>query len=124
MDSSFSYRLGRNIYELSKSIDPQFSIDWQEELEPAESSGDEELVSLAYSVVQRRRMPKRALISLLNAVSARSVGKLSEDMPARALLQVFFAKASTKQAQNLLRELGMEVGEDPYLGGISTRSRG
>lgn len=120
---SFAYELGRTVYELSKKIEPQSSIPWPEEVEAEEERGDEGLVDLAYTVVQRRRMPKRSLISLIRSVSPRLSNSLNDDMPARQLLSVFFAGASTSQAQTFLRELGMDVAEDPYLGGIANRSR-
>lgn len=122
-DGSFSYELGRMLYDVSKSMDPQLDMPWSQEPDSTNKSANSGLVDLAYNVVQRRRLPKSKLISLFHLAAPRS-GSYSqnEDLPARELIRIFLERATTAQAQRFLQSLGMDVAQDPYLGGISKRS--
>lgn len=121
-DHSFAYELGRSVYDLSKAIDPQATLFTPEEVDVVAGS-DEGLVSLVYNVIQRKRLAKRELINLMRSTSSRAAGSLTTEMSSRELLDTFFDRASTAHVRELLSYLGMNISEDPYLGGIANRSK-
>lgn len=123
-DSSFTNDLARMIFEISTSKEvsryPEIENNFQDQ---ANSSGNG-LVDLSYKVVQRKRLSKTQLVNIFNEIASRIVSpSLVDRHSSRELLEIFFERASTLQTRDLLKRLGMDVGNDPYLGGISRRSK-
>jgi len=123
-DGSFSRDVARTIYDISYRISPQEQLAFSDHAESGVVSSDGGLTDLTYSIVQRRRMSKERLITIFRKIApeVRWSSHL-RDTSVREMIASFFKKATTVQAQEFLNELGMEVEEDPYLGGISSRSR-
>lgn len=123
-DMSFSRDVARTIYEVSLRISPQDQLGFSDFAESVEPSSDGGLTDLAYSVVQRRRLSKDKLVSMFRDIAPdMRWSSLVRDMTVRDMISAFLSKSSTSQSQQFLSALGMSVGEDPYLGGISSRGR-
>lgn len=126
MDGRFARDLAKAIWDVSSHL-KEVS---QEELvfsEPVTSLTSDDIggiADLAYKVVQRRRISRAKLLSLFKGLSP-SVKwpNVSSEAPVKQLIERFFEKASTAEAQKFLEAIGMEISQDPYLGGITDRPR-
>lgn len=123
-DSSFRSDLCSSLAEITRrQSESHPSFEWSEEIE-VEEIAEDVLVDLIFDIVSRKRMPKRELASILYAASPSIASRISTESSAREMLSYFLSKASTKGRRELLRTFGMDVEEDPYLGGISNRNKG
>jgi hypothetical protein len=72
----------------------------------------------AYEMAQRRKLPKSTLVSLIREIARDRI--FDESRSVRELLIQFFESATSKQKDELLRNLGSYPG-DKYLKGITSR---
>ncbi|UKE50525.1 hypothetical protein KCU57_17955 [Xanthomonas translucens] len=121
-DAGFRRALARGLYETLSALDVQPSFEWDTSDELTPSEGEDGLVSLVSQIVQRKRMSKRDLVSLIGRSYAKIYPELEDGDTARVILRKFFSAAPTSARQRVLKELGVEVSVDPYLGGISNRT--
>lgn len=120
-DPSFRYELFDVLIGITRSAQDrtQPEIEWAESTPHA--AGADGLLELVVDILSRKRYPKRELRSLLGALNPSLMRTTSEDMTTRELVELFLSGSSTKARKALLRELGLDVEEDLYLGGISSR---
>jgi hypothetical protein len=87
------------------------------------SSDSNSNVKLAENVIKQKRMPKQAILSIINSIDDESDMFLSKNLTVRDILANFFERASPKKADQLLEILHSSGASDPYLKGISETRR-
>jgi hypothetical protein len=123
-DPSFVADLSRLTYEISYGLSKQTEMAWTDEIEISNSSSDGGLTELAYSLIQRRRLSKDRLLMMLRNIAPEISWTTSlKERPMREIVSRFLENSSTSETQQFLNALGMEIEEDPYLGGISSRKK-
>lgn len=120
-DASFRAHLSHALYETSVTLHPERQSEFLVNTPLVEPGEDLGLVEFALEYMARRKIPKKSLISLLNKICPAGIKGLSEKDSARRIVQKFLQTAPTRARQEFLGELGVDVREDPYLGGISRR---
>ncbi|MEA9747536.1 hypothetical protein VDF76_10985 [Xanthomonas campestris pv. raphani] len=120
-DVGFRHDFFHALTEISKFGEWQSEFHW-EELSPQSDRADG-LLDVVVNSVMKRRIPKRELRSLLGAIDPPLMRSVKDGLTARELLNFFLSNSSNDARKDLLRELGMEVEDDLYLGGISSRSK-
>lgn len=120
-DPEFRHALGRSLYETSQSLSVKagFELDIDEPIEDV--AEDSALVEIALGIVNRKRLTKHRIYDIIYSVYPPAAKKINEKDSARQILSKFFMSATTAARQEFLKELGVEVAVDPYLGGISRR---
>ena len=123
-DDTFARDFGRVLHDVSYGLEPQEEIPWPEEMGQSEEKSFGGLLDLAYRVTQRRRLSKDKLISIFRSVAPGiRWSASSRDSSVRELIATFLERSSTSETQEFLNALGLVVGDDPYLAGVSSRSR-
>lgn len=106
---------------------PAFGADHRrfesEDLVP-EPGGSDGLLDLVMEILKRRRVPKRDLLDLLGALNPSLSFDTPSELTVREMVSEFLSISSTRARKSLLRELGLNVEDDLYLGGISNRNMG
>lgn len=124
-DSYFSRDLSRAIWGVTTSLseEPQEELFIPEEDVLQEERGSPSgIVDLTYSVVQRRRLSKAKIFSIFREISPKlRWSNADHDLPVREIIRKFIGRADTFELQNFLNYLGMDVAQDPFLGGITER---
>jgi len=124
-NSEFSYQLQKGLWEFSESLDHSFVRQSQLDFDPPDISGSLALSEVVVNKVQADRISKSGLMKTLNTASRRAAKGLDPNkQTVRQLVERFLEKASLKEATNVFRLLGVDVAEDPYLGGIDRKTGG
>ncbi len=88
------------------------------------------LEDLAYSEVQRLRLPKARVLSIMESINPKAMdwskfltkaGATDSNVPMRRLLNRFFTNASASEADQFMHAIGSKTTEDAYLRGIIRR---
>lgn len=77
-----------------------------------------------FTAVQRRRLPKRILVEMMEVTSPSTRGRLPPDMTVRELIEQYVAIAKSAEVEELRTKLEGSPKEDPYLEGILRRRPG
>ncbi|WP_153064764.1 hypothetical protein [Xanthomonas campestris] len=120
-DSEFRYDLFNSLLQISKLSNSESRLDW-EEVDP-QSDDSDSLLELVFEVLAKKRIAKKELRALLGAINPVLMHEAPDPATTRELLMFFLSHSSTRGRMELMRELGMNVEDDPYLGGIADRTR-
>ena len=121
MDSDYARRLGRLIDGVLEVMEDRYSPKQSAEPHHVEELRRSDLLGEALSVVQRRRLPKKALVNAIRNIAPHigSPAKLGK-MTTHNLLSDFFDQASDREATTFMELLWGEgkIPMDAYLRGI------
>lgn len=79
------------------------------------------LAEVAYQAIQRQKITKGQLIDELISANPRIDPPRLKGVSIRDILQRFFTEASVSEGTRLLKRLGINMSQDPYLRGINER---
>lgn len=124
-DRRFVYELAEMLMELSFKLGSQSNFEFHEsELVEPETQAYGGLTDLAYSVVQRKRLSKAKLLDIFSMYGLKSSNLgISRDMPTKEMVHLFLENAGPKGVQGFMSYLGLDIGQDAYLGVIGGSRR-
>lgn len=111
---TFSWEFGKLVHEIIEHLDTT-------QLVKQLSSHPDELDEFAYQLVQRRRIPKIALLDVVRSISPAIHSHLSTKSTVRDILSEFLILATQKETDNFMTFLEGENRGDAYLKGIMKR---
>jgi hypothetical protein len=121
-DREFAEYLGFALDRYLGSVETRAEQEWP--IAPAEEVLSGGVSGLIYQIVQRRRLSKAEFIRIAaELTSKRDWERRSPDVPMKELVEQFVKGSSNEQIRDLLSRLGVEIEEDAYLSGITSRDR-
>lgn len=123
-DREFGSDLSRLLTRLNEAM-------MEEASPPTKKQSDEggapplPLLEVAYLAVQKRRLSKRELVAIMSTSSKQKLGVTAnfEKLSVRELIHYFVSRATKPEINTFMRNLGVEVSDDPYLRGIIDPAR-
>ncbi|MFC3814139.1 hypothetical protein [Lysobacter sp. GCM10012299] len=124
-NSDFVHLLQKGLWEFADSLDYSFQKQARLDFDSPEVVSGSALIEMAVNKVQSDRISKSNLFGILSAVSRRaSKGLDPSKQTVRQLVESFLGRASPEEAVAMLSLLGVEITQDPYLGGIDRKTGG
>jgi hypothetical protein len=116
---SMEFRRGRIADELAHMLD-QANSHFSDANNSTESSDE---LKTAERWIKEKRISKADLLNVMGSINPEILPNIS-NLPVRGMLNTFLMTASVRQSEKLLNILQAASGADPFLKGISERSKG
>ena len=112
--------LTQDVAEMLRTILPVPGVSMSKVLKMEELSRNP-LAEVAYQAIQRQKVTRSQLVDEIILVKPNIGQSRLKGVAVREILQRFFAEASVSESAKLLKILGINITQDPYLRGIGER---